>query len=130
MPFMKLSALLLLILAVSACQPSPDKIHKKVHAENGTYAADISDDGSYSLVSTDETGLLLWPRYANNAKYQWEHEEGEVSQIIDVDIAAQLAQGVDEQVGVSVDPHPHARPGEAVNQPLWIPTLTPVPAKL
>ncbi|WP_300319846.1 hypothetical protein [Idiomarina sp.] len=88
MPFIKLSAILLFTLAVSACQPSPDKIHKKVHAENGTYAADISDDGSYSLVSTDETGLLLWPRYANNAKYQWEHEEGEVSQIIDVDIAA------------------------------------------
>lgn len=88
MPFLKLCGTLMLLVVLAGCQPAPEKVNEKIHAENGTYAADISNDGSFSLVSTDETGLLLWPRYATNAKYQWQHNENEVSQIIDVDISA------------------------------------------
>jgi len=88
MPFLKLSSAFMLLVVLLGCQPAPEKVNKTVHAENGTYAADISNDGSFSLVSTDETGLLLWPRYATNAKYQWQHNENEISQIIDVDISA------------------------------------------
>ena len=94
MPFLKLCSALMLLIAMAGCQPSPEKVNKAIHAENGTYAADIADDGSFSLVSTDETGLLLWPRYATNAKYQWQHNESEVSQIIDVDISADGAVAV------------------------------------
>lgn len=88
MPFLKLCGAFILLVVITGCQPAPEKVKKTIHAENGTYAADISDDGNYSLVSTDETGLLLWPRYATNAKYQWQHNENTVSQIIDVDISA------------------------------------------
>lgn len=88
MPFLKLCTAFLLLVALASCQPSPERLNKKVHAKSGSYAADIANDGSFSLVSTDETGLLLWPRYATNAKYQWQHNEGEVSQIIGVDISA------------------------------------------
>lgn len=88
MPFLKLYALFALLVVLTGCQPAPEKINKKVHAKNGTYAADISDDGRISLVSTDASGLLVWPRYATNAKYQWQHGEDEISQIVDVDISA------------------------------------------
>ncbi|MCA1767253.1 MAG: hypothetical protein LC639_03380 [Idiomarina sp.] len=94
MPFLKLCGAFTLLVVVAGCQPSPEKVTKKIHAENGTYAADIADDGSFSLVSTDATGLLLWPRYANSPKYQWQHNENEVSQIIDVDISADGAVAV------------------------------------
>lgn len=88
MPFLKLCGAFMLLVVLIGCQPAPEKVNKTIHAENGTYAADISDDGRFSLVSTDENGLLLWPRYATNAKYQWQHNENDVSQIIDVDISA------------------------------------------
>tara|TARA_B100000700_G_C14924441_1_gene798654 strand:- start:287 stop:1288 length:1002 start_codon:yes stop_codon:yes gene_type:complete len=70
------------------CTPAPEQIHKKAHAEAGTYVADIADDGTFSVVATDGNGVLLWPRYANNAKYQWRQDDADVSQIIAVDIGA------------------------------------------
>ncbi|WP_370215368.1 WD40 repeat domain-containing protein [Idiomarina sp.] len=70
------------------CAPAPEQIHKKAHAEAGTYVADIANDGSFSVVATDSNGVLLWPRYANDAKYQWRQDDADVSQIIAVDIGA------------------------------------------
>ena len=76
--------LVALALVVTGCSPAPDKVHQKIHAQQGTYVADIADDGSFSIVSTNENGILLWPRYANDAKFQWQHDD-QTSQIIAVD---------------------------------------------
>ncbi|WP_404400378.1 hypothetical protein LG288_10695 [Idiomarina seosinensis] len=74
------------LLLLSGCNPAPDIVHKKLHAEQGTYVADISETGAFSVVSTNDNGILLWPRYANNAKYSWRHDD-ETSQVIAVDIS-------------------------------------------
>lgn len=83
----KLSVLVpVLLLVLSACSPAPEKVHQKLHADEGTYVADIADSGKFSVVSTNDNGLLMWPRYAGNAKFQWQHDD-ETSQIIAIDIS-------------------------------------------
>ena len=79
---------LVISMLLFGCTPAPEQIHKKAHSEAGTYVADIADDGSFSVVATDSNGVLLWPRYATDAKYQWRQDDADVSQIIAVDISA------------------------------------------
>lgn len=74
------------LLILSGCSPAPETVHRKLHAEQGTYVADISNNGKFSVVSTNSNGILLWPRYANNAKYNWRHDD-QTSQIVAVDIS-------------------------------------------
>lgn len=71
-------------IIMTGCSPAPDKVHQKIHAQQGSYVADIADTGEFSVVSTNENGILLWPRYANDAKFQWQHDDN-TSQIIAVD---------------------------------------------
>lgn len=77
-------SLMLISVIMSGCSPAPDKVHQKIHAQQGSYVADISDTGEFSVVSTATNGILLWPRYANDPKFNWKHDD-ETSQIIAVD---------------------------------------------
>ncbi|HAD47648.1 MAG: hypothetical protein CMF19_02320 [Idiomarinaceae bacterium] len=77
-------AVALVGITATACSPAPDKVHQKIHAQQGSYVADIADTGEFSVVSTNENGLLLWPRYASDPKFQWQHDD-DTSQIIAID---------------------------------------------
>ncbi|PAJ73065.1 hypothetical protein CJF42_17980 [Pseudoalteromonas sp. NBT06-2] len=43
------------------------------HAVEGSYAASISDDANYSIISSMHHGLALWDLKENALKYQWNH---------------------------------------------------------
>ena len=83
----KIKPLYLVIMAafiLLGCSPAPEKVHQKIHATQGSYVADIAGNGTFSVVSTNDNGILLWPRYANDAKFQWQHDDN-TSQIIALD---------------------------------------------
>lgn len=88
MTFAQKLALLVTFTSVflAGCSPAPEQVHKKLHGAQGTFAADIADNGEFSVVSTNDNGILLWPRYANNPRFNWRHDE-QASQIVAVDIS-------------------------------------------
>lgn len=45
------------------------------HATDSAYAANISHDGQYSLVSSIHHGLSLWENPSNAVKYHWSHHD-------------------------------------------------------
>jgi WD40 repeat protein len=73
--YLKKSAVCALFMALSACQPFADKPQKRwQHAVEGSYAADISNDGRYSAVSSIHHGLSLWDLEKNALKYSWSEQ--------------------------------------------------------
>jgi WD40 repeat protein len=63
-------------LLLTACQPTEDKpIQRWQHASEGTYAANISNDGKYSVVSSIHHGLSLWDLEKNALKYSWSQQQ-------------------------------------------------------
>ncbi|KZN58505.1 WD40 repeat domain-containing protein [Pseudoalteromonas luteoviolacea] len=77
--FFKMHILLLFsaaIVAVSGCSPDSSKANLTVeHAARGAFAAAISHDGRYSLVSSVEHGVVLWDNTAHGLQYQWTHSD-------------------------------------------------------
>lgn len=66
----------LISLFISACQPANDKPVKRwQHATEGAYAANISNDGKYSVVSSIHHGLSLWDIEKNALKYSWSQQQ-------------------------------------------------------
>ncbi|WP_434340291.1 WD40 repeat domain-containing protein [Motilimonas cestriensis] len=61
----------ILLTACSGEQLSATKIE---HAVEGAYAADISTDGHYSVISSIHHGISLWDNKKNALKYQWSHQ--------------------------------------------------------
>jgi len=61
----------ILLTACSGEQLSATKIE---HAVEGAYAADISADGQYSVISSIHHGISLWDNKKNALKYQWSHQ--------------------------------------------------------
>ncbi|TLX45786.1 hypothetical protein C1E24_16985 [Pseudoalteromonas phenolica] len=57
-----------------ACTPSAKQAsHTVEHAVRGSFAAAISADGRYSLISSVEHGVSLWDNQSHGLKYQWQH---------------------------------------------------------
>ena len=74
----KLTLLFICLLSLlnSACQPAGDKpIQRWEHATEGAYAANISNDGKYSVVSSIHHGLSLWHLEKNALKYSWSQQQ-------------------------------------------------------
>ena len=64
-----------LLVGISSCQPLTDTPLKRwQHAVEGSYAADISNDGRYSVVSSIHHGLSLWDLDNNALKYNWSEQ--------------------------------------------------------
>ncbi|ESP91272.1 hypothetical protein N483_24550 [Pseudoalteromonas luteoviolacea NCIMB 1944] len=64
------------ILMLSGCSPDSSKAQLTVeHAARGAFAAAISHDGRYSLVSSVEHGAVLWDNTTHGLKYQWSHSD-------------------------------------------------------
>ncbi|MFO6423061.1 WD40 repeat domain-containing protein [Motilimonas sp. KMU-193] len=68
----------ILLTACSGEQLSATKIE---HAVEGAYAADISADGQYSVISSIHHGISLWDNKKNALKYQWSHQGSEQNQV-------------------------------------------------
>ncbi len=62
-------------LLISGCssEQSPAVSYYE-HATDSSYAATLSIDGSYSVVSSVHHGLSLWDVKKNALKYQWSHQ--------------------------------------------------------
>lgn len=61
------------------------------HAEESAYAADISADGQYAVVSAAGTGVTVWRLADNQKMYQWQHQGEGDNLIIAVRISADNA---------------------------------------
>lgn len=68
--------LLFLLLILSGCekllQPAPSQ--QFLHVANGSYAAAISDDAQYAVVSSITDGIAFWDLKNNALLYQWQHK--------------------------------------------------------
>ncbi len=55
------------------------------HVTEGAYAASISNDAHYSLVSSINDGVALWDLKENKLKYQWRHQNAAESEKLTAD---------------------------------------------
>ena len=81
----KLTLLFICLLSLlnSACQPAGDKpIQRWEHATEGAYAANISNDGKYSVVSSIHHGLSLWDLEKNALKYSWSQQQNSSDNLV------------------------------------------------
>lgn len=74
---------------VSACQPISDTPTKQwLHADGGAYAANISNDGTISAVSSVQHGIGLWDLEKNALRFQWSQEQNSADNLVlAIDIA-------------------------------------------
>lgn len=73
----------ILISLLNACQPTGDKpIARWKHANEGSYAANISNDAQYSVVSSIHNGISLWDISKNALKYQWSQQQESADNLV------------------------------------------------
>ncbi|WP_159821746.1 WD40 repeat domain-containing protein [Colwellia sp. 20A7] len=64
------------LLFLQACTPSIDKpIARYQHSVEGSYAADISNDGKWSVTSSIHHGISVWDLEKNALTYQWSQQQ-------------------------------------------------------
>ncbi|MDF2179238.1 hypothetical protein P2G88_13340 [Aliiglaciecola sp. CAU 1673] len=60
---------------MAACSlPGSEALESHIHAEGGSLAAAISQDGTLSIVSSIEQGLKVWDLKNNKIKFEWRHQ--------------------------------------------------------
>ena len=66
-----------LLLLLSGCEKltTSPPVEQLPHVAQGSYAAALSDDSSYSAVSSIQDGVALWDLQNNALKYQWKHHD-------------------------------------------------------
>lgn len=73
--FHRTLSLAVLCCWITACSvPDTDPINKWLHADDGTFAADISPDGAFSVVSGVDNGINVWDNNTHTLKYHWRHQ--------------------------------------------------------
>ena len=85
---LKLLFLVLSLTLISACSQSDTPVHQYEHAVEGAFAAEISQNGNYSITSSIHHGLSLWDNRNNKLLYQWNHRNSENNDIYIVRISA------------------------------------------
>ncbi|WP_111976866.1 WD40 repeat domain-containing protein [Algibacillus agarilyticus] len=84
----KVLYLICLSLLLSACNKwGENRTARWLHTDNGTYAADLSQNGEYAAVSTAD-GITLWQVNQHLPKYFWRHDPEKSNEVIHVDIAS------------------------------------------
>jgi len=58
---------------LASCSQSDTPDLQYLHANGGVFAAEISQNGDYSIISTAEQGINLWDNRKNQLLYQWRH---------------------------------------------------------
>ncbi|WP_448569401.1 WD40 repeat domain-containing protein [Thalassotalea ganghwensis] len=66
-----------------ACQPVAEQpIQRWQHAGEAAYAADISYDAKYSVVSSVHHGINLWDLESNTLKYNWSQQQDDADNLV------------------------------------------------
>ncbi|XQW84786.1 WD40 repeat domain-containing protein [Thalassotalea piscium] len=80
---------LILLVLVASCQPDrKDPIQRWKHASEGAYAASLSNDGKYSVVSSIHQGIHVWDIKQNAIIYNWSQQQNDADNLVlSVDIA-------------------------------------------
>jgi WD40 repeat protein len=73
---MKYPAFFLLIM-LTGCEKltSTPPLQQFPHVAQGSYAAALSNDGQFSVVSSIQDGVAFWDLSQNALKYQWKHQQ-------------------------------------------------------
>ena len=80
--FLKYNIVLLLAL-LAGCQPAGQApVQRWQHATEGAYAANISNDGKYSVVSSIHHGITLWDLDNNALKYTWSQQQNSADNLV------------------------------------------------
>lgn len=71
------------IFILCACQPnSSPPIERWQHSVEGAYAANISNDGQYSAVSSIYHGISLWDLEKNALKFNWSQQQDSANNLV------------------------------------------------
>ena len=74
---------------LSACSvPETEPEERWLHAEDGAYAADISPNGEYSVVSGVDNGINVWHNKDNNLLFYWQHQSEGNNLVLAIHISA------------------------------------------
>ncbi len=68
-------------------ESSNPRLQRYQHTDNGSYAAALSTQGKYAVVSTAQ-GITLWQVDKHLPKYVWKHQDNMANQVISVDISS------------------------------------------
>jgi WD40 repeat protein len=80
---------LLFGLTLAACQPQSNSPQQRwQHAVGGAYAANISNDGQLSVVSSMHHGISLWDINKNALIYRWSQQQDSADNLV---LAADIA---------------------------------------
>lgn len=84
-----LFALVALVALISACQPNSNTPKERwQHAVGGAYAADITNNAKFSVVSSVHQGISLWDIENNTLKFNWSHQQDSANNLVlAIDIA-------------------------------------------
>jgi len=75
--------LLFSLTLLSACQPSGQAPEQRwQHAVEGAYAANISNDAKYSVVSSIHHGVSLWDLEKNALKFNWSQQKNSADNLV------------------------------------------------
>ncbi|MCP4324429.1 MAG: hypothetical protein GY951_03880 [Psychromonas sp.] len=85
---LKLQLLLPCLTFVLSCSQSDTPLQQYEHAVEGAFAAEISQNGDYSITSSIHHGLGLWDNRNNKLLYQWQHHNAENNDIYIVRLSA------------------------------------------
>lgn len=76
------------LFTVGCSVPQTTPVESWRHAEDGAYAADISPDGQYSVVSGVDNGINVWRLTDNTKVYHWSHQGEGNNLVVSVHISA------------------------------------------
>ena len=78
--------LLLLLTGCEKLTTAPPR-QQMLHVAQGSYAAALSDDAHYAVVSSIENGVAFWDIDKNALLYQWQHKDNEINQVFSLAIS-------------------------------------------
>tara|TARA_R110002126_G_scaffold43555_28_gene124983 strand:- start:1788 stop:2759 length:972 start_codon:yes stop_codon:yes gene_type:complete len=70
---MKYPVLFLTFFLLSCTKVETTALQQWQHVAQGSYAAEIAEDGKFAIVSSVQDGVAFWDLQQNALKYQWQH---------------------------------------------------------
>ncbi|WP_354623621.1 hypothetical protein [Psychromonas sp. MME2] len=86
--YLKSLFLILVMIFVTACNRSDTPLQQYEHAVEGAFAAEISQNGDFSIISSKHHGLSLWNNRENKLLFQWQHHNANDNDIYIVRLSA------------------------------------------
>lgn len=76
------------LLFIASCTSSDTPLMQYEHAVEGAFAAELSQNGDYSIISSIHHGLSLWDNRNNKLLFQWQHHSAKKNDIYIVRLSA------------------------------------------